>query len=395
MRLPMLPLIIFILVNLLVDWYIYRAIIQRTKSRLGGRAYLCLTAVMTVLIIVAALLPRRSGSQSVLLADMWLIYAYLSVYIPKYIFLMVDCIAKIPRLWKHRRVKFLSRIGVVLALIVFIGMWWGALVNRYSLEVKDVDVELADLPDVFDGYKIVQFSDFHVGTYGADTAFVANVVDEINRLDPDLIVFTGDIVNREASELRPFVSPLSRLRAHDGVMAILGNHDYGDYKDWVTAEDKKDDRRQMVSHFGTMGWRLLLNETVMIHRGNDSIAIIGVENIGDPPFKVYGDLKKAYETTSDKTVKILLSHTPAHWVGDIKNKPDNNIALTLSGHTHAMQIELFGVSPAALRYPTWGGLYSDSLGRYLYVNIGLGTVGMPMRVGAPPELTLITLNKQN
>lgn len=357
------------------------------------RAYLWLSVVMVAVVIVAAILPRRSGSQSILLADMWLIYTYLSVYIPKYLFLIVDCVARIPQLWKRSRLKTVSRVGVGVAIVAFVAMWWGALINRYTIDIKDVDVEVADLPDAFDGYRILQFSDFHVGTYGNDTTFVAKAVDTINSLKPDLVVFTGDIVNRESSELIPFINVLSGLYAPDGVIAILGNHDYGDYKDWESADDKREDRRQMISHHKEMGWRLLLNETVMVRRGGDSIAVIGVENIGDPPFKVYGDLKKAYPTTSDKTVKILLSHTPAHWVGDIKDNPAHNIALTLSGHTHAMQIELFGVSPSALRYPTWGGLYTDSLGRHLYVNIGLGTVGMPMRVGATPELTLLTLRR--
>lgn len=144
-----------------------------------------------------------------------------------------------------------------------------------------------------------------------------------------------------------------------------------------------------------MGWRLLLNESETLKNKGDSIVIIGVENIGDPPFKCYGSLSKSYPAASDSIVKILLSHNPAHWVDSIADNPGNNIALTLSGHTHAMQIELFGLSPATFKYKTWGGLYHDTSGqRKLYVNIGSGTVGLPMRFGATPEITLITLRKQ-
>ena len=139
---------------------------------------------------------------------------------------------------------------------------------------------------------------------------------------------------------------------------------------------------------------MLNNSTEFIRRGNDSIALIGVENVGDPPFNTYGDLDEAYPTLDDPVVKILLSHNPAHWDDDIKDSPDKNIALTLSGHTHAMQMSAFGFSPASWRYPTWGGLYSDNDGHQLYVNIGIGEVAIPARIGATPEITLITLRRK-
>ena len=143
-----------------------------------------------------------------------------------------------------------------------------------------------------------------------------------------------------------------------------------------------------------MRWHLLDNETIMLHRGTDSLAVIGVQNVGDPPFPIYGSLSKAYPAISDAAVKVLLSHNPVHWTDSIANRPEVNVALTLSGHTHAMQIACGRFSPAALRYKTWGGLYTDSLGRALYVNIGIGEVAFPARVGATPEITLITLHKK-
>ncbi|MDE5858007.1 MAG: metallophosphoesterase, partial [Muribaculaceae bacterium] len=231
-------------------------------------------------------------------------------------------------------------------------------------------------------------------TFGNQTKFVSRLVDEINNLNPDLIVFTGDIVNRNSNELIPFVSVLSRLQAKEGVISIMGNHDYGDYTTWESDKAKQENLKLLHNLEKKMGWDLLLNQSKNIYRGNDSILIIGVENIGDPPFHVYGSLEKAYANTSTPQTKILLSHNPAHWKNSIADNPGHKIDLTLSGHTHAMQVELLGMSPAVFRYPTWSGLYHDkTTSNRLYVNIGAGTVGLPMRIGATPEITLITLRR--
>jgi predicted MPP superfamily phosphohydrolase len=217
------------------------------------------------------------------------------------------------------------------------------------------------------------------------------VLDSLRQLSPDLIVFTGDIVNRRTDELHPFVETLSNISAPYGVYSILGNHDYGDYCDWPSDEAKRQNLDELISLENQMGWKMLNNETAFIHLAADSIALIGVENVGDPPFHTYGDLDKAYPTLDDGVTKILLSHNPAHWVDDICDAPDKNIALTLSGHTHAMQMAFGRISPAIFRYKTWGGLYNDNDNHSLYVNIGIGTVGFPARIGATPEITLFTL----
>lgn len=394
MRLPLLPMIIVLIINLAIDYYIWRVAARRCRSVIPSRIQLVSALAIYLVLIVTLCLPRRTGSDEVLASVMWLLFGYFSIFISKALFVITDLIASIPRLFGRRRIGWLSLAGGILAVVTFLAMWWGALVNRFRIDVREVTVEIPGLPEAFDGFTIAQFSDFHVGTYGRDTSFVSHVVDRINLLDADLVVFTGDIVNRRTDELIPFVAPLSRLDAPEGVYSILGNHDYGDYIQWDSPEAKQRNMEEMYRLQKDMRWNLLLNSHEMFHRGNDSIALIGVENVGDPPFKVYGSLPDAYPALSDSVTKILLSHNPAHWTSDIADNDSVNIALTLSGHTHAMQIELFGWSPAVYRYPTWGGLYADRSHRsQLYVNIGLGAVGIPMRLGATPEITLFTLRK--
>lgn len=345
-------------------------------------------------LIVTVCLPRRSGDDRMLLTIMWLLFSFMSVYLSKLVFVTADILASIPMLFHRHRLKWFSLTGGVLAVVMFLAMWWGALVNRFRIQVKEVEVEVPGLPASFDGYRIVQFSDLHTGTYGSDTTFVSHLVDRINAIDGDLIVFTGDIVNRKTEELTPHLPVLSRLDAPDGVISILGNHDYGDYSDWPDEQTKKDNLELLKRYQADMGWNLLLNETEMINHGQDSIAVVGVENVGDPPFTVYGSLPEAYSTLNDDVTKILLTHNPAHWSQEISDAEDKNVGLTLSGHTHAMQMEMAGLSPAVFRYKNWGGLYYDSKGGHpLYVNIGVGTVGMPMRIGATPEITVITLKR--
>lgn len=396
MRLPFLPVIIWILINCGIDLYIYKTIEFRLPSKKRLRyGYAIFSLLCLALIVVGLCLPFRSGEDSVLRALNWILFTYLTIYVPKYVFFILDLIARIPQIFRCRRWKWVSRCGVGLAIVLFATFWWGTLINRYKLQIKDVTVEIAGLPKGFDGYRIVQFSDFHVGTYGEDTSFVRKVVTVINDFHPDAIFFTGDIVNRHTSELEPFVEPLSELHSPTGVKAILGNHDYGDYYNWPSKEDKTANMQELYSLFDKMGWRLLRNETDWLVEGQDSIAVIGVENIGDAPFPVYGSLEKAYSSLNDDKIKILLTHNPAHWVDSISNNADKNVQLTLSGHTHGMQMTFGNWSPASLRYKTWGGLYEDSEKLHqLYVNIGLGTVGLPMRIGATPEITLITLRRQ-
>ncbi|WP_290377022.1 metallophosphoesterase [Paramuribaculum intestinale] len=392
MRIPLLFLITVIVLSLLVDGYIYIMVRRRCVSKVPARLQLVSAVLLYMALIVGVSMPRRSGDDGSLLFIMWVLFGYMTFIMPKLVFVVVDAVALLPVLWHGRRWRWLSLTGGVIAIVAFLAMWWGALVNRFRVDVREVDFEFPHLPAAFDGFKIVQISDLHVGTYGDDDRFVRKLVGVINGLHPDAVMFTGDIVNRHSSELIPFVDALSGIEAPYGVFSILGNHDYGDYADWPSEADKAADVAALCAMQESMGWKLLLNQTEFIHSGRDSIAVIGVENIGDPPFRIYGSLHKAYPGVGDSVSKILLSHNPAHWTDSISDHDDVNIALTLSGHTHAMQIEVAGLSPAAMRYATWGGMYGDEAGRHaLYVNIGAGTVGMPMRLGATPEITLITL----
>ncbi len=392
MRIPLLFLITVIVLSLLVDGYIYIMVRRRVVSKVPARLQLVSAVLLYMALIVGVSMPRRSGDDGSLLFIMWVLFGYMTFIMPKLVFVVVDAVALLPVLWHGRRWRWLSLTGGVIAIVAFLAMWWGALVNRFRVDVREVDFEFPHLPAAFDGFRIVQISDLHVGTYGDDDRFVRKLVGVINGLHPDAVMFTGDIVNRHSSELIPFVDALSGIEAPYGVFSILGNHDYGDYADWPSEADKAADVAALCAMQESMGWKLLLNQTEFMHSGRDSIAVIGVENIGDPPFRIYGSLHKAYPAVGDSVSKILLSHNPAHWTDSIAGHDDVNIALTLSGHTHAMQIEVAGLSPAAMRYATWGSMYGDEAGRHaLYVNIGAGTVGMPMRLGATPEITLITL----
>ena len=278
------------------------------------------------------------------------------------------------------------------------------MVTRNNIDIVNVEFSSPKLPAAFDGYRIVQISDLHTGTWGTDTRFIERLVDSVNAQKPDLILFTGDIVNRQSAELAPFLGVLSRLHARDGVYSVLGNHDYGDYVDWPSAEEKRANLQLLKDWQRQIGWKLLNNSHTQIISEGDTIQLIGVENWGEPPFHQYGHLIEAYPISrdsifnlNDNRFKILMTHNPEHWRMEVSKI--SNIDLTLSGHTHAMQTEFkignWKWSPAVMRYPLWGGMYTTDNPQgepmSIYVNIGAGEVGMPFRIGATPEVTVITL----
>ncbi len=388
MRLPAIMMAVVLTISILIDLYIWWDLRQSSRRKRSAHLVYFLSAVACwIWLIVIWALPKRGESSVIPL--MWMLYAYLSIYLPKLSYCLISLLG---RLFKQRRAFRI--IGLAVAAIVFVGLWWGALVTRRQIDIVEVSLEMPRLPKSFDGLKIVQFSDAHVGTWGEDTTFVSRIVDTILAQKPDLILFTGDIVNRRTSEILPFIKPLSRLKAPMGVYSVLGNHDYSDYCEWPSDSAKLSDRAALVGIEKAMGWNLLNNETETLRNGSDSIMLVGVENWGEPPFPCYGDLKKAYPEGSDGKFKILMSHNPEHWRQIVSKEFDAD--LTLSGHTHAMQFQLsaFGHkwSPAGFRYKNWSGLYDSESnpGRYLYVNIGSGEVGIPARIGATPEITVFT-----
>lgn len=280
--------------------------------------------------------------------------------------------------------------GLVLAAINAGIILYGSFVGKTRFEVKEVTFESPRLPEAFNGYRIVQLSDIHIGSWEGNERALQKIVDEVNAQHPDLIVFTGDLVNNLATELNGFEKILSGLQAKDGIYSILGNHDYGAYHRWNSPREQAANLSELKKRQAEMGWKLLNNEHTLLYHEGDSIALIGVENEGEPPFSQHGDLPKAIRGT-EGMFQLLLSHNPTHWRREVL--PQSEIDLMLAGHTHAMQMALGHYSPSSFVYPEWGGMYTVEKGRGLYVNVGLGFVGLPFRFGAWPEITVLTLKR--
>lgn len=279
--------------------------------------------------------------------------------------------------------------GLTLAVLSIVIIIYGSFVGRTRFEVKEATYTSSRLPQAFDGYRIVQLSDLHIGSFVGNGPAIRKLVDMVNAQHPDLIVFTGDLVNHRAVELNEFQEILAGLKAKDGVYSILGNHDYGPYFRWKSKQDMDNNLIELEQRQVAMGWKLLNNSHAFLVQGTDSIALVGVENEGEPPFSQHGDLTKATAGT-EGMFRILLSHNPTHWRREVLPKSD--IDLMLAGHTHAMQLQLGSYSPASYIYPEWGGMYLEGT-RGLYVNVGIGYVGLPFRFGAWPEITVLTLRR--
>ncbi len=291
------------------------------------------------------------------------------------------------------RFTFISQTALFLGAALTSGLAYG-MTNRYSYKIRRVQVKLKDLPEAFKGMKIAQISDVHSGSFD-DPEAVSEGVATIMNENPDLILFTGDLVNNKSEEIVPYIDVFKMLKAPLGVYSVLGNHDYGDYVSWPSDEAKKQNLDRLKQHHADMGWRLLMNEHVILERSEQQLALIGIENWGARGFTKYGDMKKAMAglENSNIPVKILLSHDPSHWDAQVRREYQD-IALTLSGHTHGMQfgIEIPGFrwSPVQYMYKQWAGLYQEQ-NQYLYVNRGFGFLGYQGRLGILPEITMIEL----
>ncbi|GAB3337055.1 metallophosphoesterase [Marivirga atlantica] len=293
---------------------------------------------------------------------------------------------------KISRSEFVAKSALIAGALPFAAMSFGIISGAHDYRIRRKSITIKGLPKAWDGVKIGQLSDIHSGSFWNKTA-VQGGVDMLLKEKPDLVLFTGDLVNNEAKEVVDYVPIFSKVKADLGVFSTLGNHDYGDYKSWPSEAVKRQNLENLMEAHKLMGWDLLNNENRILQVDNEPLAILGVENWGAGRFAKYGDLSKAYAGTEEYPAKILLSHDPSHWDAQVrKSYPD--IDLMLSGHTHGFQfgVELgdFQWSPAQYAYKQWAGLYQQG-DQSIYVNRGYGYLGYPGRIGMPPEITILEL----
>ncbi len=384
---------IFIILSILLvlpDIYIYRMFIARADISVWLKiAYFIPTVVLIAVPAYIGFLASEKFAAEHMRFLGWFMVVFFLFVIPKLLFVLSSIIG-LPFNWLlHWPKAPFTYVGLTLAAVTACCILYGSLVGKTRFEVKNTTYSSSKLPAGFDGYRIVQLSDIHIGSWTGNAKALQRMVDKVNALKPDLIVFTGDLVNNRADELNGFQNILAGLHARDGVYSVLGNHDYGPYYRWDNPRQQAENLVDLKRREADMGWRMLNNEHVILRHAGDSIALVGVENQGEPPFSQHGDLKRALQGT-EGLFQVLLSHNPTHWQREVM--PDSKVDLMLAGHTHAMQMAVGDHSPSSFVYKEWGGMYTDA-GRSLYVNVGLGFVGLPFRFGAWPEITVITLQR--
>jgi predicted MPP superfamily phosphohydrolase len=409
-------MLILLLVFLLMDIYLWRSVKGFIYSRSMAVRYMAASIYWLPLIVLAVLVIFGlfySFLQWNLFIRTQVVSLVFITFVAQAISMLILIIADLDRLVRGflrklkgvrpafaigRRGKILVG-GWILGALVWSILLLGMVVWIFDFKVRTVEVPMASLPKAFNGYRVVQISDIHLGSWTPKSKLI-EAVSLINSLKPDVILFTGDMFNYATDDGNGFQQILSQLKSRHGVYCILGNHDYGDYVRWPDAYAKQQNMKKLHSWYETLGWHLLANESARIAEGSDTIAIIGVENWGaEKRFQKRADMTKALTGVTGIPCKILLSHDPTHWDSVISQQYPC-IGLTLSGHTHGGQfgIETESVhwSPIEWLYPHWGGLYTTSSNRdlpkqFLYVNRGLGTVGYSGRVGIRPEITLLIL----
>lgn len=402
--------IIFFVFAVIVEWYSYQAVRTAFDNKWVQRFYLLVSLVALAYIIYSfTKFDRSQGQTSQTLITLGL---FLLIYIPKLvisIFLLGEDILRVfvgvyqqmtqtntSSTFLPGRRRFLSTLALGIAAIPFASIVYGIFQGRFNFRIIRQQIFFDDLPDEFDGFTLMQLSDIHSGSFD-NREKIQYGIDLVNEQKFDLLLFTGDIVNTHAREMDLWMEMFSKIKNPEfGKYSVLGNHDYGEYVDWPSENDKLENFEAIKAIHPKLGFKLLLNEFLKIQKGNAEINLIGVENWGRG-FKQVGDLKKASAELSKEEFKILMSHDPSHWELEVKKHP-LNFQLTLSGHTHGMQfgIEIPGVfkwSPVQYVYKQWAGLYQE-FGRYVYVNRGFGYHAYPGRVGIWPEITLIELKKK-
>lgn len=389
--------ILFIAVFILIIDLLFYLFFLKKLPRRRTWLYFSLGLGISYTIYWTWLLYMSPGTYSYLQEDNYHLFflgtsIMITLYIPRFTALVFKLLLSIFQFLQILRRKTVKIISLSLAAFILALSVLGIFVIRFQFRVIEQTVESKHIPRSFDGYRIVQISDLHLGTSKRNKKAFTQMVDMVNALEGDLVVFTGDIVNNFSTELEGWIQVLNKIESKGKIYAILGNHDYGDYVKWTSSQDKQQNFRDIINFFEQVNWELLRNEHTYLTQNEDSILLAGVENWGHPPFPQYGDLEKSLPDTIKNPV-ILLSHDPSHWDAEVKTHPAP-IFLTLAGHTHGFQFGIrsswLNLSPVSLRYDKWGGLYQHE-DKYMYVNVGAGTIGFPGRIGMRPEITLITL----
>ncbi len=415
MRSP-LGVVIFILFSVALDWYVYQAL-KAVSQSLSPRARVILFSIyftISILSIVGFLLFVYTD-QALLGKKVrtYLFAVIIGLFMAKMVatvFFLLDDIRRLfqwiaAKLFFNKsevaaiadetisRSKFLSWVGLTAGGALLSSLVYG-FGNQYNYQVKKIKLQFPNLPNAFKGFKIVHISDIHSGSLLNKEAVMQGIEMILNQ-KPDMILFTGDIVNDKASEMDDYKEVFSKLKAPYGVYSTLGNHDYGDYVSWPADGITKEENLERVKKVhADIGWKLMMNEHKMIEKDGESFALIGIENWSAKiRFPKHGKMAEAYAGLDNKQFKILMSHDPSHWDAEVIPKY-NDVDLTLSGHTHGMQfgfkIKSLQWSPVQYVYKQWDGLYENGKQK-LYVNAGFGFIGYPGRVGILPEITVIEL----
>ncbi len=396
-------ILIFTGILFALEFYVYQALKTVTNNQWIRVGYWIITVIIYLFFIYEVLNFKRTDRDHhrvQLVASVFLIFFLPKLFIILFLFLedlsrgfmyFAQKFVTGDTMMTDRR-AFISLAGLGSAAILSALFIDGIIFGKYRHTVRRVKIKIKGLPAIFKGYKIVQISDVHAGSFFHPEK-LQKAVDLINEQNPDLVVFTGDMVNNYASEFEPFVNLFSTIKSKDGKFSILGNHDYGDYGEWNSAQEKAQNIPKLTDLQKKAGFDLLRNEHRIIDRMGEKLYILGVENWGEKPFPQYGDLDKASAGIPASAAKILLSHDPTHFDDVVKYHPAK-VQLMLAGHTHGMQfgLDLKNVrwSPVQYRYKKWADLY-ESAGKFLYINRGFGVIGYPGRVGIDPEITVIEL----
>lgn len=404
---------VILVLFLLLDWYVYQGVktlavhSADAVKKWVGVLYWGVT-VLSILLLLTLLFvgPAQLGTS---MRSFIIIFIFGNIFFKLFftIILLFEDIVRLGR-WLFSlvanpapsgegtsmpRSQFVSAIGLTLASIPFVSMVYGVLIGAHDYRVRKVKIAIKNLPSSFEGFKILQLSDIHSGSF-TNPELVQKGIDLAIAQKADIAFFTGDLVNNIADEVGVYKKMFASIKAPMGVYSVLGNHDYGDYVDWPTHSAKRDNLNALIGIHKEMGWDILMNEHRIIKKGNDQMAVVGIENWGAKGrFPKYGKMKEAVKDMEPVSVKLLLSHDPSHW--DAQVIPEySDIDVMFAGHTHGMQfgIEIPGFkwSPVKYMYEQWGGLYQKGK-QFLYVNRGFGYIGFPGRVGMPPEITIVEL----